>query len=486
MSSQLEPITFRGLHRGMADYDSVADSMMPTTQLRLIINMNEDRIGQLERRLGYSRLGSAEVVASNTMLGLHNHVSSTAANSQIVAFINNTGDTTAEAYYLSGTTWTNKALGFTANTKIRTVTFLDHLIAVNGTDSPKSWTGATAAGWGTTNLTAAPTGSLIETYKQQVYIVDTATDTVYFSSVPSSGTISWTTATDNFILNPNDGSNITAMIRYAQELLFFKDNYLYRYNAVSTDADPLIPFGTPVQEAVFVTAGVCWFYDAKRQNIYGYGGGYPDPIGYPVQAFLKAIPTSNRAAVAMRGDDNHIELYIGNVTVNNVAYTNVALRYRISTQTWTIRSYANDFERFVNYDDGTNLWTLGGSNDGHVFKMDTGNVDLATDISYELETPWYVIGSNPAVLFKLSSFSAFVERASGDLLVQYKVDEDETWRSIGECRKYVSSWSGINADFHRIKFRFTGRSSSDPVIFDGFSLLIPQLTGIEKDSEGKK
>lgn len=484
MPQQLEPVTLRGFHRGMADYDSVADSMMPSTQMRLIVNMNEDRLGHLERRLGCVRLGSAEVIAGNTMLGLHNHISSTAANSQIVAFINQANDTTAEAYYLSGSTWTNKALSFTADTKIRAVTFLNLIMAVNGTDAPKSWTGAAAAAWGTTSLVTAPTGSLIETYKQQVYIADTATDTVYFSSIPTGGAITWTTATDNFILNPNDGSSITALKRYAQELLIFKDDYLYRYNAVSTDADPIILYGTPVQEAVTVAAGVCWFYDANRSNIYGYAGGYPDPIGYPVQAFLKAIPTSNFTSVSMRGDDNHIELYIGDVTVNNIAFTNVALRYRISSQTWTVRSYAHDFEQFKQYDDGTDLWVLGGTDDGHVLKMDSGNLDLTTDISYELETPWYTIGGNPALEFKLATFSAFVERASGDLMVQYRTDEDETWQAIGNCRKYVSSWSGINAGFHRIKFRFTGRSATDPVIFDGFSMLIPLLEGVEKGSYG--
>jgi len=464
----------------MMDSSVVGDSMMSNRQLRHVENMNTDKIGVLKSRKGYTQLGDAAVVTDNVGLGLHNHVSSTAANSQIVAFINNAGDTNAEAYYLSGTTWTNKALAFTADTKIRTVTFLDYLIAVNGADSPKSWTGATGDAWGTTNLVSAPAGALVETYKQQVFIGNESTDQVDFSSVPTGGAITWTAA-DNFIVNPNDGSNLTALKRFAGQLLICKSDYIYRFNGRSIDPDPVIFYGVSSQEAITVTKSKCFFYDGRRNAIVAYQGGFPQEISKPVRAFLEAVPTSFYSSVAVRSDEDHVETFIGNVTVDGIAYTDCALRYTISTQTWTARTYANTFNVFTHYDDGTNLLKLGFADNGTVYKMDNGTTDDGTAISFGFETRWITFGSNPANQLTLAAFSAYADPPLGTN-VQLMTERDKTWRPIGKMHKYVTSWSGINADFHKIRFRFRGSSSNAQVEIEGFSLQIPIFEEKEKSS----
>jgi len=181
-------------------------------------------------------------------------------------------------------------------------------------------------------------------------------------------------------------------------------------------------------------------------------------------------------------DSDHVEAFIGDVTVDGVTFTNTSLRYSISNQTWVLRNYANAFRSFATYDDGTTLYNLGGTTTANVVKMETGNMDIATGIDYLLETAWMTIGNNPAVEFTMSAFAAFVENASGAMDVQFKTDRDSTWRSIGSCKYYVNSWSGINVQFHRIKFRFTGTSSTDQVLLDGFSILSPMIEGMEKDS----
>lgn len=446
--------------------EAAADSVVPMTQMRLALNMDSSQIGSFIRRRGYSRVGSAAVVATKPILGLFHHVGT---NSQLIAFSNDAGDANAEAYYLSGGTWTNEALGFTAGTEINAITFLDYVFAVNGTDSPKSWDGNPATNWGTTNLVSAPTGSLIETYKQQVFIGDTSTDTVYFSSIPTAGAITWDTVNDNFIVNPNDGSSLTAMIRYGQELLFFKDDYLYRYNSGSLDPDPVIFSGTPSQKSVIIANTVCWFYSAKDKAIYGYSGGYPEKISDPVKSFVQAIPSSSETSVVAWKDDESIEFYIGDVTVNSRSYTNVGLRYHISTQTWTVREYANDLRRFATYNDGTDRTYVMGDAVGDVVTMEDGNDDLGTNIGFELETAWLTTSDNPRYKNRLSRFSTFIDN-SLSTAVFYKTDLDDTWREIGTCSKFVNDWRGINADFHRIKYRFVGYNNSGRAEFDGFAM----------------
>ncbi len=483
MGEKLQPIVARQLHRGMADASVLSDAMMPAEQLRLIQNMDTDAIGFLTGRKGYTRLGNTAVVSGNSGLGLYHHVSSNSTKSKMVAFINEATDATCESYYFSSETWQKNTIGFTAGYKVRTKTFLDYLFAVNDINAPKTWDGTTGGAWGTTNLTDAPSGAgLIETYRQQVYMGNTSTDTIYFSSVPSTGgLISWTT-TDNFICNPNDGANLTALVNYAQQLLIAKGNYIYRYNGSSVDSDPIIKWGISSQEAVKELGGVLWFYDGPRNSILGYSGGFPVVISKPFRSFLEAVPTSKYPDVSMRGDDDHVETFLGDLTVNGLPFVNVADRYVISTKTHVIRSYADEFTVFADYDDGTDLWNLGFTTDGNVVKMDEGNDDMGEPIQYILETPWLVISGNPAVLMTLSGFAAFAEKARG-MNVLYSTDLDRTWRPIGQMKEYVTSWSGINIKFHKIRFRFVGSNNSEQAIFEGYSLLIPIVEGIEKDTK---
>ncbi len=468
----IQPILVRGLHRGMADSSVLSDSMMPAEQMRYIQNMDTDAIGFLTRRSGYTRLGTGAVSGTSAIAGIHQHVGT---NNQLLAF------SSGESFYLSGNVWTQKTLSFSNSVKIHAVSFLDYVLAVDGIHAPKSWTGSVADNWGTTLLVNAPIGSLIETYKQQVYIADPVTDTVRFSSIPTAGNITWPAA-NSFVVDPNDGSHLTAMTRYGQELLLFKKDYMYRFNASSIEPDPIIFNGTPSQEAVAVAGRILFFYDSVRQSMYGYAGGYPNWISKPISSFVKAVPTSSVSSVCATYDNDHVEWFLGNITVAGVALTGMAARYTISSKTWTLRSYANSFKVFAPYDDGTTLFMLGGTSVSDVVKMDTGNSDLGAAISFQIETPWYVIGNNPAVEFTMSALSVFAENSTGNMDVQYKTDRDNTWRSIGSSRQFVTTWSGINARFHRIKFRFTGTSSADALILDGFSILTPIVEGVPMDS----
>jgi len=470
MGQILQPQIFGAPHRGMADRTVQSDALMSKEQMRLIVNMDTDAIGFLTGRNGYSRVGSAAVSAGNAGQGLLHHIGTT---SQLMAFVNN------EAYQLVGSTWTNVPLGFSGGAKIRSLSFLDRIYAMNGTNTPRSYSGS--GSWGDTNLASAPTGSLCETYKQQMFIGNETSDRIDFSSVPDSTgtTITWPSG-NNFLLNPNDGGDLTAIKRYGKEILFFKDNYTYRFNGRSADADPVIKHGTPSQETVVVTTGICFFYNHLLNAVLAYAGGYPTIISKPVRQFLKAIPTSAWGNLALRADDDHVELFMGDLTVDNLTFANMSCRFTISTQTWVLRSYANEFRVFADYNDGTDLWNLGFTSVGDVVYMDNGNDDLGTAIAYDLQTPWLVLGNNPAVAQVLGGFAVFVENSRA-LTVFYQTDIDRTWRPIGTTSKLTESFTGINAKYHRIRFRFTGNNAAEPAIFAGYSMLIPVIEGIEKE-----
>lgn len=465
MAQEMNPFVVRGIHRGMVDDSIVGDNRMSQDQVRRILNMNDDAIGYLTRRNGYEKLDDDPVVNTKPSLGLHHHVGT---NSQLIAFSDNAGAANAESYYLSGGTWTNEALGFTAGTKVRATTFLDRVFAVNGTDNPKSWSGNPSDSWDTTSLVSAPVGHIIQAFRQQLYIINTDDDTVYFSSIPTSGAVTWDTTNDNFIVNPNDGSNLTAAVPFGNEFVLFKRKYFYRFNGRSVDADPIFNFGTASQESVASHKTGLYFYDPYNCSIFVYSGGYPQDIGRAIQKYICAIPTANEADVIARAIGDTIEFFVGDITVDGTTYSNAALRYRINSKSWSIRTYADDFKAHTIYDDGTDIVSLLGTDDGYVMKMDTGNDDDGSSIPFEIETQWYFMSQNADSVFRLREFVTLMDQGVG-MTVQYTTDNDNgTWRELGRSSAFASEYQQINKDFKRIKFRFTGNSDATPEIFDGF------------------
>lgn len=472
----------------MAYLGTVADSLMPPHQMRLVQNMDVDQIGFLVRTQGYQTAGSGTITGgeASTVITAHWHNPQTSANRRLVIFENVSGTANMEAFYLTGNMigggWTNKNLDFTAGVRVRAATFLGYLFAVNGTDTPKSWTGATGDSWGATNLTSVPNGHIVEPFRQQLYIVNTDTDTVNFSTIPTAGAITWP-ATNNFVVNPNDGSQIAAVRRLNNELIIAKRRFMYRYNGKALDNDPVLPYGAYSQEATVVFNGAFYFYDPNRRAIFAYAGGYPENISRPVAPFLKALtPTTN---VYFREGLEFIEMVIPGTTTmadgTGLTFTNLALRYYPELQNWCVRTTPDALAAFTPYEESSERFYLGVNTSNTAYAMERSNLFNATAISFVVETPWYSVGNNPRVLGKLTDFAVFVEN-SGMLSAQYKTDLDDQWREIGQARKFVTEWAGINASFHRIKFRFTGNSGAAATVFDGFEMNF-LFEGLEPDSE---
>lgn len=470
---QIQPISVRSLHRGMAAERTVQDALMPTSQVRLITNMHPVSIGQLIRIDGYTNVetgANGTVGDANPILGLQYKESTTAANERFLTFNNATASGLAESYYLDASSiWTLKTLSFTASLKIHTAVFLDYVFATNGTDNPRSWIGTTGGAWGATNLTSAPLGKFIAAFRQQLFIVSTTT--VNFSSIPTAGAITWS-ASDNFQVNPNDSSEITAVVVLNREMLIFKDKYLYRYNGRALDVDPMIAYGTPTQECTTVLGGTCFFYDDYRRQVLAYSGGYPIDVSKPIASLLKSLATGSRAGFLMRSGLDFIE-FLPNATmsIDEVTYTIDGFRYYPTTQTWVGVDYQHSFT-FQTVQKGGVVYA--GASNGTVMKLDTGNnfasgTGLTTvPINFGLETQWYTPTGDPRDLCRLIDLAFFVDNASS-IQSAYKVDTDSQWRSLQSTKRFYNEAKGINADFHRVKFKFDGYSDAAPVIFDGFT-----------------
>lgn len=462
----------------------VADFLLPDGAITTAKNVHFDEIGRVKKRLGVALIGS-QISDTKPCLGLYYFQSATAANSQLLSVFSD--GTNNDVYYNNAGTWTKTLQDDTKALKTRFTTFLNQVIRVNGTDNATAWFGTGAwgqnAGTGANDLNLDDMDSydcsLVEAFKQRVYMAgwSTVPDRLFYSIVATSDPyITFAPTTDFVDINPNDGDNLTALKRYALELLCFKNRFLYRYYGLAgVDPEPLIKIGTPSQEAVVEAKNGAYFF-SETPAIYRYTGNQPKEISRPVRDFLEAIPSTYFATVSswVEADGDHVCFSIGDVTVAGVSWTNVVLRFTISSQVWTVYSYGTEIRRGCIWDNGTNNVAVVGDDDGNVFTFNSGNQDLnssgtAIAIPYELVTKWFELGALSETGF-INKLSAVCKKAQGAILA-WQEDDKAEWHTLNQLKQYLTFFKNVKVKGHRIRFKLYGSSSVDPFSFEGIELL---------------
>ena len=471
---KLDPVSRKNMENGLITDSAVSDFTLPKTAVRESINLHFDRIGSATLRKGSTILGNA---LSGNILGLYEfRDSGSGTNNQIVT-VNDT-----VLYYLSGSTWTSRRTSLTAGSKARFTTFLDYLFMVNGTEATATWSGAAGDAFSTaTNVTNAPTGKFIETFRSRVWIAGNSSfpDRLYYSSLPTkvaTPAITWDTdvATGQWIdISPSDGENITGLKRSKASLLVFKPSHIYRvYSITETEPDPKINVGTESQESIVEAKDGVYFH--HRSGFYVYSDGAVQEISKPIIDIVKNITLANFSKVAgwLETDGDHVCWSVGSVTVGDITYSNTVVRYTISSKTWTLYSYPFQFLNSSNYNDGSNVYIVIGNTNGEVLKYDTGNTDNATAISYSLIHAWDLVDGS-AITEKNVTSMVFLHDGGAGTNVQYQTDYDleSDWtRTLGQ---FTDTYLEVNKSlkFSMFRPRIAGSSRGEPFSYDGYEIL---------------
>ena len=460
---KLEPQQLTNFSDGLITDGAVASSQMPLSVVSESLNMDFDKIGSVKLRRGTTLLGNQ---LSGNILGLYEfRDSGTGTNNQIIA-VNGT-----TVYYLSGT-WTSKRTVSTGK-KAEFTTFLDYVFMVNGTDASQTWDGNPSNSFGTTNAVDAPVGHYIENFRSRVWIANN-TDRVYYSSLPSTATppaITWNT-TDWYIdISPQDGDNVTKLKRYKNALLLFKRNHLYRiYSINETEPDPKINVGTYSGKSIVEAVDGIYFHHPS--GIYRYSEGGISCISQPIIDFIQNITVANYSKVVGWEDGNHVCFSVGNVTIGSVTYTNVVLRYTISSRVWTFRSYPTQFLASSKYNDGTTIYNVCGDDDGNILKIDTGNTDNTSPIFYSLTSRKYSLDGLFSTRKHISKM-AVIHKGMEGASVSYGVDSDH----ISDLKPLIQIESKIAKPFttdikgNQIWFNVKGSSVGEPFEYEGMEIL---------------
>lgn len=485
----LAPIDRKSVKSGLINEGAVGENERPETSVMESVNFNFDAIGSATLRKGYTKLGTN---IGTTILGMHYHVDTIGAptNTQMIAVSGTT------AFYLSSGTFTSIRTGLTSGQKARFVTYLNFCFMVNGTEATAIWDGNTSNTFVTTgNALSAPIGSYIENFRSRVWITGNPTypDRLYYSTVPTSVTtpvIVWNTdvATGQWIdISPSDGDTNTALQRFRSWLIVFKTNRLYRvFDIGQVDPDPYYAVGTSSQESVIETKAGVFFHHASgiyQFNVYG----IVQEVSRPVWDIIRAIPASYYPSVAgwLEADGDHVVWCVGTVTVRGVVYSNLHIRYTISTMTWTHYCYATAFVTSIRrqpfYTDGTIQFAVAGDSLGNVYELNTGKTDDGTPISYSIVHKWDnldgLLSTRKTVM--QSMFSHYGGTGS---TVAYQTDDDAP-DTLNDWSKKVGKGvlKTINTGFNtsdikgrKVRFRIFGQSVGEPFIYNGYELIAVQ------------
>ena len=288
----------------------------------------------------------------------------------------------------NGTSITTSAFAIHATNKFRTATLGGRVFAVDGA---KMFSSADGINWDLTNCIAGVAPSIITRNKQHMLCAgDTANpDRVYFSSVidPTlSPFIKWNTsvyasADGGWIdVNPDDNSNITALEETSDTLLVFKENSIYRVDAITKSVSPtnIYNIGAPSQEAVTRCRGMVYFYSG--QEILRTDGSYPEQISrLAIQDYLDVIV--DKTAVNLYSDERTVYVSIGNVTLKGEGYKNVVLKFSVLDESWTLYEYPFFVKNTELYKE-----ELVGMSGDKLSKLQTGFTDFGGDIPFNFET----------------------------------------------------------------------------------------------------
>lgn len=467
----LQGTQVRDLSGGMVS--NASDVLLPTNVAKLSVNLHYDVLGKATQRYGTTQLG-ATVESSKACTGLSHYVSTSGAASMLVAGFN------ASAYAYNGSTWAS-VRGSLDGTAIRMTVFGNLMFMVGGGGATQTYagTGSFAAG---SQVTGAPTGKYIDSFKDRVHILGNATnpDRLFRSSViDSSGAITWdTSATGPWIdVNPEDGNHSTGLATTSDLILIFKQYSLFRWNgsALTFVGD----IGTPSQESIVSAKGVVYFFSSSPLGIYATDGGMPVEISRPVHDWLQGMAASFYGSVCAGFDDDHAYFDIGNVTKDGRTFGNVQLVYTVSSKNWHVNCFADSFRKLARFVDSSgNITLVGGDTDGMVQTLFSGNTDNATPITYEHQSKQLEFDSR-ATTKQCSEIAAFVTNGAGTTV---SVSSDSgPFVPQFEVTGPVTFAKGLNLRGHYFSAKVSGSNSSTPAVLEGYEFVrvysLGHLTG---------
>jgi len=449
--------------------NQVTPLLLRENQCEIVQNYKMDKVGSLTKRNGITYL-LTQIVNNKSVLGMYYFNDKIGTDrSNVLVVIDDATSTNSDIFAIETNAWAISKTNDTAGALPVFTTFVDYVFRTNGADVMGSSADPrpTGGAWGTTNCLATLLPRYCCVWEDRLYWLNDNSATAYpsrigWSELPTGAPLALTFGANNWAdINPDDNDEITWGEPFGRVMLIFKENAIYHWTFGQVEPDKIIDVGTPQGLTVKKTHGICFF--ANKYGVWAHTGqSQPRLISRKVQPFIDAIPT----LTAMRAevDNDHYYLYIGDVTVDGVAYANVMLVYTISLDAWHFETYPFEITAMARFIDNT-LGTTAiydsiylGDDDGYVYRKDVGTVDYlgttAQPINGYFRTKEYPL--NFPNTSKLNQLYVIANKASGTQ-VNYRIDRAEEFKPWHDLKERITA-EKLGGRAKTIQFTFTDNS----------------------------
>lgn len=353
---------------------AVSPFLMKPTELAVLNGANISYIlGAMLKDTGY-KIVDAQIQANKSITGLFNFRESSSTQKMLATVDDSTSDDTQLFYKTEAGTWTEIAgaeiawANF-AGINVEMESFIGYcfIIGHGSTDGflpALSLVGTTTST--STNITNMPKAKFIRRYRDRLYVANCQISStnypyrVYYSSVPSAGAITWTQATDFFDVDFSD--DITGIGSGFDRLVVFTDSTTYFYD----QAQKKQVFEIGCSNHRTIQGHISYMIFGNSDGVWMTTGGQPQNISGKISNLLKASNHKNWFSSLI---DEEYNLYLGNVTLDGVTYTNTLATYNIPTNTWRWRELGSTLTimaKFKSASNGVRLYM--GDSAGYVWE----------------------------------------------------------------------------------------------------------------------
>lgn len=417
---------------------------------------NSYKLGAITKDTGYSIVGAA-MEAGKSILGLYNFRQVPGTEKMLATVDDATSDDTQLFYRTTGswteitdaeTAWANKATMAVEMEGFIGYCFFVGYGATDGFLPVGSLTGTTFST--TVNITSAfgtmPQARFIKKYNGQLFIANCNISStrypfrIYKSSFPSAGAITWTPATD--FIDVDYSEEITGMETAWGRLVIFTEYQCYFYDGSSFT--PQWAYGCSAHRTIKKHGPyMIW---GNFDGVWASTSGQPQNISGEIEDFYKAGSPRNYFAEIV---DEEYHLYLGNITVKGISYTNLEAVFNIAKSIWYFRELTNSITTYAKYNNSGKIYLYMGTTAGNV--MNKGKYTDATllksdngsDISSSFELAPFHLDSIDKFK-KLNAIVAYADRAMGLKLKARVVDKTQRvlmpYKPIGELTKFINSF----------------------------------------------
>ena len=280
---------------------------------------------------------------------------------------------------------------------------------------------------------------------------------------------------DALIINPDDGGGeVVGGLFTGNTYVIFKERstYMYRKAQRGVEPDAYLQVGASNKDAYTACQGFGYFFSApisktsgtESGGVYKTNGGSLKDISWPIQDIVDQA--SNPKKVRMESDEYSVYLYLGDVSIDGVTYSNAVMIYHTINDTWEgPHSFPYDDMRMIR----SSTFGLMAQTKQKIVQLETDDsTDDGTQIDFlaksnvqEIEEEMYLKHLNYIGLYTQKAIGSTVR------ILTRKRNRDDGSNDIVINNDLQDTSNPVSGEFNSMTYEWFGTKKDESAIFEG-------------------